>query len=643
MADKTASVRLDLKSEGFQQGLKQAESKAGSSAKTMGQSFGSAMNAGAKAGLDAVKSMFSSIKQGAQMIGGLVGSIGIGALTKGAIESEQKFRALAFTMGAGSGEFAKYNDLQKKAQESALRWAVSSDDLAGAMDSVFNTVGDAAYTVDTMDAIAKAMRASGQSAQTLAPLVAEANRQFGITADQIDEVLPAMLSLGSRGGLSVQELGSQMGMLGSLASVAGEKGESGLRRMLAGANMISAASGRARTAVSDLNNVLGRMQDSATLDKIKKEFKLDLAKGDMSSLDRLEAVIKATKGSAGDLSKIFGPDLGATIAKAFGGFDNLNDALNKAAESSLDAAGLEDQANRNMESAQAGFDKALETLKQAFTKPEMMDAITELAQSLPKLAEGVASIVDMVVNNPVLAAGGVLGLKALGGGVEAAMSKGGTTAAAAMGTSITTAGSAAGAAMGGAIAALAIAAVAGAVDQGIKLYKDLKTAAQDEKDLARNMLDNAKRQGKEVAEITDNEGRTQYVTEDANGNIQVSDRPYEVVPDMAGARMGGMRGFAGKAAEAIDAVRPSAAQWQLPLREGGQFRMDRDAGSGATYAVPQEAAAQQKDRTQEIVAAVNRTNQAMTRTLSVKVTNEVRTVSSAPGGAPPAPGHTPRP
>jgi hypothetical protein len=99
------------------------------------------------------------------------------------MDSAEQFRKLSFTMGAGRGVFEDYRKLQDLAGQSAIRWAQDSTELGKALETVFNTVGDGDFAKGTLDDIAKAAQASGQSVDTIAPIVAELNRQFGITKE----------------------------------------------------------------------------------------------------------------------------------------------------------------------------------------------------------------------------------------------------------------------------------------------------------------------------------------------------------------------------------------------------------------------------------------------------------------------------
>jgi TP901 family phage tail tape measure protein len=532
MASKEAAVRLELKDAGFRRGIKAAETAVKGSAAKMGVALRTSLSRGAKGGLTAVRGMFSTIKQGMVQMGSLAVGIGFGALVKSAIDAEQVFRKLSFTVSAGSGAWTEYDDLQKQAQASAVKWGQSTDDLAGAMDEVFNTVGNLDFTRATMDEIAKASRASGQEVSTIAPLVAEMNRQFGLSAEQVPEALASVLSLGSKGGLSVEDLSRGMNMLGSLARATGQEGEEGMRTMIALGNTISAASGKPRSAISDLNMALATMLDSTKLAAVKKEFGIDVDKEGLNALDRLKEVIAAAKGDPSGLIKIFGADLGATLASGFGGLEDFDAAMADASRSALTAADVTDKANKNRTSAEANIKRGIEGLKKAFTAPAFVDAITKLTEVMPELAEAVASVVSFITENPALSAGAVLGGTFARGAVTSMIGGGpGAGGGAAFGAAATGAMSKGAGGVGGAIARafaaapailLAGAAIGAAIEQGVKLADDLAKHEKDVNDERVNLMENAERLGDKVVRREQGGflGGEEFLARDVRGKVQ---------------------------------------------------------------------------------------------------------------------------
>jgi hypothetical protein len=646
MADRSATVRLDLKGDGFRRGLKSAERDAGRSGQTMGSRMGSGLNAGAKAGLDSYRRMFSTIKTGAMALSGILGGIGTGQLVQQAIDADKQFRSLAFSMGAGTGKFRDFAKVQSQAQEVAKRWGQDSAKLGSALGTVFDTVGDSDFALATMDQIAMTSRATGEELGTIAPIVAEMNRQFGITSDEVGTALPRVISLGSRGGLSVADLGATLGKLGRTAKVAGLEGEEGLATLLAMANQISAASGNAEGSVEKLQIVFTKLasgQGAAFLQTLKNSKGAQLFGADvegLGTLERLSLVLDKAKSNPRILSQVFG-EQGVFIEQAFGNLGDVGKAMREASEGAIDSADLQDAAKANMQTASAGIDQALETLKQAFTKPEMMSAIERLAEALPGLAEGMSKLAGFVADSPFTAIGGAMSAKALASGILGAMTTGGTTAAGAMGTSITTAGNAAGASMAGQIAGAAATAAAGfaialAADQALKLDREEAERRKSIGDERENLLaaeearggTSAVRQKNGLAEAIAQKGVLGLTADDLFGSndteILTRGENGEVVARAPGRSRG------------EDPVSVPFTPNAINMESDADFEA-RLAGIRQRFAAEEAASA----------AAAGRATAAEIagRTLNVRVTNTVQTSTRGKGGTtgtPPPPGYFPR-
>jgi len=526
MADKTATVKIQADASGFRKEVKDTakgvEATLKAAAKAVESDFSKSLSAGIKGGTDELKKMGAKIKDVASQFGPLIGFTGVGALAKSAIDAESQFRKLSFTLGAGTGKLRDWHALQKQASDSAIKWSQSSADLGKAMETVFNTVGDADFASGTIDEIAKAAQASGHSVGTIAPLVAELNRQFGLTADQVPDALASVLSLGARGGMSIEELGANLGKMGRLAGVAGLQGAGGMRTLLAVVNGITAASGTAEGSVEKMNMVFAKLTGGKA--DIEKALGIKLTGGD--AIENLEKVLKATGGDAGKLTKVFG-EQGATIAQAFGGdVENFRSNLDAASKSALDASNITDQANENNKSAQAGLSRAIETMKTAFENPEMQTAIARLAENLPAMADAVSKVMKLFAENPVLGAGVLTGGVMRKGGLGAlfAGAQQGAEGAKGLGAAATSAATQTmsfSSSLGGAIAAnllmaLAVGGATAAVDQLTKFVGELKGAERDREDQREEAMAAAEREGKSVGirEMGTGEGLIDATAED---------------------------------------------------------------------------------------------------------------------------------
>jgi TP901 family phage tail tape measure protein len=518
MAEKKAAIRIEAKDAGFKRTLLGFERDAKSTAKSMGSSFRSELDAGIKGGLSSVKSMFSSIKSAVGGLTGLAGGIGFGALVKGAMDSEAAMRKLSFSMGAGKGQFQDWQALQKQVGESALKWSQNSAEMADAMGSVAVDTGDAEFAKATMDALAQAAQASGQKMGTLAPLVSAMNEQFGITAADVPDALATLLSLSSRGGMSIEELSGSMGKLGRLSGLAGFEGKEGFGQMLGLANAIADASGSAKgsttTMVGLISTLAGKQKE------LKQKWGIDAKGGPAAAI---EQALKKSKGDAAKLQEMLG-EQGIVVAQSFGkrfqqvlaesggtptqkldaAVADFQANLAAASKSSLTAADVQAKAVENNKSAASGISRAVETMQQAFEKPEMQSAIAKLAENLPAFAEAVAKAMEWIMKNPVMAAGVLVGGKAASGALEAtlfkALTSGGTSAGKSVAGEMTTAGAGIGASLKGALASggvqlAAAIGVALAVDQASKLSDDLDQRQKDIADERENLLGAAEQRG----------------------------------------------------------------------------------------------------------------------------------------------------
>lgn len=433
MADSTASIRLTLKDRGFARTFDATARRVGASSKRMGAELRTSLTSAARAGVASMRSMFASIKSGAMQLGGLVGIMGFGALTKQAMDVDKQFRRLAFSMGAGQGVFQQHNAIMAKAQESAGRWGQSTNELGKAMQTLFDTVGESDFAQDMIEPIATYATAGVGSVEELSKVVAEMRRQFGMSGEEIEAALPRVVSLANRGGLSIADLGTNLGNLGRTAGVAGLQGEEGMAMLLAMVNQLSAASGNAEGSVDKLQTLFTKVAGAggaAFLSTVKDsagKSLFDVDMGTLTTLERFQAVMNAQKSNPETLLKVFG-EQGVFIEQAFGNIGDVASVMAKQSQASLTQAQIMEKANANADTGAVAIDRALEKLAATFTKPAMMRAIDKLAENLPALAEAFADLVDVVVENPKTTAGVLIasrGFMGLGGGMMSGPSGGG--------------------------------------------------------------------------------------------------------------------------------------------------------------------------------------------------------------------------
>ena len=524
MADREARARLTLNASSFQKGIKDASRGVAAEARSMGQAMSSGLSAGAKGGLDSIKSMFSSIKSVAMGLGAVVGGIGLAGLVKGAIDLQTKFRQLGFTLHS-VGKMSSLPEVTADLKKLALETGQTTSELTDNFKELVRTTGDLDFAREAFPAIAKTATVTGQSVASLTGIVDGMNSAFGITGDEVPDMLAHIAELTSKSDVSAEELAGKFEQIGDAAKHAGITGAAGMQQTLALLIQAQSATGSMRKAISGLTPLLDEL--GTKTGRAGAFAKLGIADQGGNALDAMKQVIKATGGKKEQIAKAFGGtqanilvELGKDYASTFkatkgsvqektkAALAAFDAALAKAGESQTKAADINTMAAHPMANDPAlQIQQGIEKLQQAFTQPEIIASMQSLAKSLPPLAEGMAKLLDMVVSNPGLAAGVLMGGNAALGGIGAALKEafatGGPAAGKAVGDGLTsaaeTAGGVFGRVAGGLLAGVAVLAISAALDQGVKLIKDLATRAQDDTDERENAMRNAEAQGKSTA------------------------------------------------------------------------------------------------------------------------------------------------
>lgn len=498
MATREAGVRLTLQNQGFKRGMADVEADTKRRASSMGNALRSSLSDGAKGGLNALKSAFSAVKSTIFTLGGLTGAIGVGALIRGAITMESKYRQLAFAIKAGTGASVDFRTIQKDVEATALKTGQTAEDLAGVFGAVFQETGNAEFARDTLKSIATAATATHAPVEQIGAIAGTLNEKFGIAAGEIDSALATVIGLGNKGGISIADMGERLGQVGAIAKEAGLEGRDGFEKIVGMMNLADNATGNLRKGISAVQGLFTELGDKTSRTKVAQALGISPAalKGDATKM--IETILAKTKGDKDKLAKAFTGETLKLIVD-LGKQGDLKAALADASKSAISFAEIQAEAAKEMETADKKFQTALEKMKQAFSKPEITEALTKLADVLPAFADMMASVVGFAAKSPVAA--GTLGvagyvgasaasaglqtllLSALGLGgakagtaIQGAMGKGGEAASTSIGGVLAKGGLS----IGGAIAiALASVAVGAAIRQALDAYRKQKT----EKDL----------------------------------------------------------------------------------------------------------------------------------------------------------------
>ncbi len=495
MASKVASVRLGLDPSGFKRGLQETTDASKAAGSNIGRNLRSGLAEANRGGVEALKGAGSKVRDALGGVGALIGVTGFGAIAKGALDTEQKFRTLVQGVARGTGQIVAWADAMKVAQgvSDSLGKSIGTGELGDGLQTLFTASGDYQFAIDSLQAVGTAAAASGKPVTALAAIAGDLNEKFGVTAAEMPEALNTILSQAERGGLEFEEISGAIGRLGAAAKQAGIQGTDGFSRFFGMVNAVRDSVGSTRGAVSGVQGIVDAFTSGDLAKKAKVTVGVDVDKmqkaGD--SFDKIiTTVVAKAKGDSKKLSEIFGDGAKLQTAQAIGGLGatakEMQAAIGEASKSSLTLAQLQKQAADNAASGPGRLNAALEEMRRAFEKPEVTKAITELASSLPKLSKLIAQIVTFAVENPKSAAavaiGGTYAKGAIGALIEAAILKGGTGAAGAIGTAMSGGGAAAGGAIGAQMVLAGAAVVAAWAAAGYQLDQLMKESSTKTKD-----------------------------------------------------------------------------------------------------------------------------------------------------------------
>lgn len=439
MAQRDASVRLSLNAGSFAGGLRQVSREASRVGTQIGRAISVPLKAGFAAGRNAAGALMNDIKGALKAATSLGGAIGAGAGVKNALEMRSIYADLAFNISKTGKEAVTWQQIQTAIEPVALRTSRTSHEMAGAFKEVFEATGDAEFTKASMDTIADAANATGYSVTQLANAAQIMQRKFGASTQDMPDMMAAFVEKVGVGGASIDSMGPKFAAMAGEAAAAGLKGKEGMSTLLG--VMVALDSRVGEKAAPGLKMLLERLKKgSSELKNIEKKSKLEFG-ADTSAFDKIRAMLSG-KGRTvieasltGDSRTVFdelakpfdeamrkAKEGGATTKEATAaGLAAFDKAMEEAGRSSLTAAKIAEDSQKRQEEPQRKLQKAMETFYQAFTKPEMLSAMDELSQSLPKLAEGMAKIVEFVTRNPLLAGGLYAGARVGGSAAGAAV------------------------------------------------------------------------------------------------------------------------------------------------------------------------------------------------------------------------------
>lgn len=409
MADKEATLKLTLKSDGFKAGLTDAEKAAEKAAKSMRARISKGLSDAGKEGIDALKGSLSNLKSAVMGVAGIAGGFGVVEFARRAISSEAAFKKLAFQIRAGTGEMKNWRDMQRDAQATALKFGHTSEEIGKSISDLYAAVGDPKFAQEASKVVAEFATGSHEPLETMTNLAGGLNEKFGITAKELPDVLAQVVSMGNKGGVSVGDLADKIGIIGANARGAGLEGKKGFGLLVGMLNIADNATGTLKKGIGGVTGIIEGITNNTLGESLKKNLQFDLSKAKKQGLefdDILGQIIEKSGGSHDNLAKVFAGDQlkvvtelakvyqegfdstqGSKAEKTKGGWEAYEKAIADASKSALSVADIQAEAAKEMETPEKKIATAMEKLAQVFTSEKMSHAFEQLADFLPKVIE----------------------------------------------------------------------------------------------------------------------------------------------------------------------------------------------------------------------------------------------------------------
>lgn len=455
MAERDARVRLNLTAAGFLTQMRELQKQSKefgdaiegigddadkASRKTSG--FFGAVKTAAGGARSAVGELGGQLKNVLTMAATLGGSLSVGAAIHQAKELSESYRNIAFAVRVATGENVTAAQVQADIATVADRWKQSTQGVTAAYEDLFKTSGDVDFSKKGLATAAKTSTATGASLKATTAIVNELGEKFGVAGDRMDDAMASLVSTIPGGKAGLEELGDKLGLLGASARGVGLEGEAGLKKVLGILNVAGASGGNFKKELMSTVALLEQLGDVDQAKNIEKKLGIKITdKSGATKGDALERIITATGGKREDLSKVFsGPVLrlvgelgkafeqgaageGDENKKAAAGIDALRAAMAKTGKGAIDAAGLQEQANERNKDAQRNLQQAMNDFTKAFERPEIVNAIDQVAAAAPKLARTLGNLIEFASKHPLLSAGAVVGGVAAKGAAGAVLTK----------------------------------------------------------------------------------------------------------------------------------------------------------------------------------------------------------------------------
>ncbi len=452
----------------------------------MGQAIKGPMVAGLKSAKSEISGIVSGLKSGLGIAASLGGALSFAGLAKDAIGMQNTYRNIAFNVNKVAGNAESWESIQEMINNSVQKTGRSADDLSEAFMTIFEATGDFTLAAKGMEIVGTTATATGHSIGALAGTIQLAARKFGVGTDGMEDAMTRMIEKTGVGGKGIEELSSRFALMAGEAAGAGMKGAEGMSELLGMLLLLDSSIGE--KADPGLKMMFQSIKSgSAQFIRLKKEMGKGIEfTADMSAMDKILATLQSGKGRAA-AEQVFTADARVVYDELAKPFDDamkkaqklglskkeqmdlavkaFRKNLDDASASTMEYSTIQNEASKRQdEDPMVKMNKALARISDAFTKPEMIEAMNTLADKMPAFADAVVWALNTFLDNPwetiAVLVGGKIALAFAGAAVSGAIATG-VKSMFARQAAVSAAGAGVSALAGGGTAALGTGAVAG--------------------------------------------------------------------------------------------------------------------------------------------------------------------------------------
>lgn len=245
----------------------------------------------------------------ASRIGAIVGPAAIGALAVKGVTTfadfERRMARVGITADASQASVKKASD---EVQQLALQVAIPADKAVDALDALVAQGRSLPEAMAFLPSVVKTAQAAGAETKDIATTAGAIGDQMAITSDRMQSAFDILVAAGKAGKFELKDMARYLPALAPLAASVGMKGEEGLRKLAATAQVVRNQTGTAEEAAGSLQNIFAKMESEETTKKFAKfgvDLRKEMAQARKEGKDLLAFFVELSdKALKGDLSKV---------------------------------------------------------------------------------------------------------------------------------------------------------------------------------------------------------------------------------------------------------------------------------------------------------------------------------------------------